>query len=164
MTEELKILEPREMDDSRKLVFPKLLKRKVGSEGFVPGKGNCLSVQWSYEVNSDALALSQDVLDKPEFESVVRTSIYGEESDGNITNKVRPPKSLEDEISTDLSRVDTFYYYARGDMLGDGGENNSVYLLTKRQIHKIIHRDEVPEDMEELREVVLNTPGFLPSI
>jgi len=51
MTEELKILEPREMDDSRKLVFPKLLKRKVGSEGFVPGKGNRLSVQWSYEVN-----------------------------------------------------------------------------------------------------------------
>jgi hypothetical protein len=163
MTEGEMLLEDREIADSRKLVFPKLLKRKVGSKGFVPGKGNCLSVQWSYEVNSDALALSQDVLDKPEFESVVRTSIYGEESDGNITYKIRPPKSLEDEISTDLSRVDTLYYYARGGMLDDG-ENNSVYLLTKRQMHKIIHRDEVPEDMEELKQVVLNTPGFLPSI
>ena len=159
-----KVLENREIDESRKLVFPEYLMQRLGSEGFVPGKGNCLSVQWSYEVNSSVLVLSQDVLDKPELESIVRTSIYQEGSEGSVTYKIRPPKSIEKEISTDLSRVDTFYYYGYGDMLNGDGDTRSVYLLTERQVHKFMRRDEVPDDTEELEKAVLNTPGFLPSI
>jgi hypothetical protein len=159
-----KVLEDREIDESRKLVFPEDLKHKLGSEGFVPGKGNCLSVQWSYEVNSSVLVLSQDVLDKPELESIVRTSIYQEESGGNVTYKIRPPKSIEKEITTDLSRVDTFYYYGYGDMLNGDGDTHSVYLLTERQLHRFMRRDEIPDDTEELKKAVLNTPGFLPSV
>jgi hypothetical protein len=133
-----KVLEGREIDESRKLVFPEYLMQKLGSEAFVLGKGNCLSVQWSYEVNSSVLVLSQDVLDKPEFESIVRTSIYEEESDGSVTYKIRPPKSIEKEITTDLSRANTFYYYGYGDMLNGEGDTRSVYLLTERQLHKTV--------------------------
>lgn len=159
-----KLLDNKEIDASRKLVFPEYLKRKLGSQGFVPGKGNCLSVHWSYEVNSDLLVLSEDPLDMIEYESLVRTSIYQEESKGNTTYKIRVPKSVEDQVSTDISRVDVFHYYAHESMLNGGGDTHSVYLMTERQMRNILPMEDVPDDVEELREAVLNTPGFLPSI
>lgn len=158
------LLENKEIDSSRKLVFPEYLKRKLGSQGFVPGKGNCLSIQWGYEVNSDLLVLSEDHLDKVEYESLVRTSIYQEESGSNTTYKIRIPKSIDDQISTDISRIDRFHYYAREDMLNGSGDTHAAYLMTERQMRKIFPMEKVPEDVEELRDAVLNTPGFLPSI
>ncbi|MFB6216538.1 MAG: hypothetical protein ABEJ72_06180 [Candidatus Aenigmatarchaeota archaeon] len=159
------ILRRKVLDSSGKVVLPEEVRTQVETEDFVKGEGTRPSVQWGYETNSGVLILSQESLEKPNYESLMRSVVYEEGSNGSVTYKIRPSSKLEEEITgVRLSNGDEIYYYADEKMISEDNENSSVYFLTKPQMYRILSRDNLPEEEEELKQVVLDTPGFLPSI
>lgn len=110
------------------------------------------SVEWNYEKNTGVAIVSNTPLTRERYHHIKRTKVLDNGSN------IRPPDDLVATLSRPVYPGLTVAYMAHEEMLE--GEKRSVYILTEGQALELMGTSRA--DREELREILLKTPAFLP--
>ncbi|TQQ82994.1 hypothetical protein EGH24_06050 [Halonotius terrestris] len=148
MDVDYELIRTREVRSQKKINFPDKVQRNVSFEHRAHGE----SVEWHYEENEGVAVISNDRLSDERYVHIKRANVM----DDGVN--IRPPNDLIEDLSRPIYKGMTTVYLAHEDMLE--GDIRSVYLLTESQAFTLI--GERTDDSKELREVLSNTPRFLP--
>lgn len=148
MDVDYELIRTRKVRSQKKINFPDEVQRNISFEHRAQGE----SVEWHYEENEGVAVISNDRLSDERYEYINWTEV----TDNGVN--IRPPNDLIENLSRPIYKDMTVVYLAHEGMLE--GDIRSVYLLTESQAFTLI--GERTDDSEELREVLSNTPRFLP--
>lgn len=125
-------------------------------------------VYWNYEKSSDMVVISREALSDSDFVDVGRSVVHDVGDHGNPdldeTRRIDPPSDLDVLIKTNLTTADRLMYLARKEMIDH--ENPRCYLLNSQQLKTLLSSALEPDeyDADDIREPIVNNPGFIPSI
>lgn len=123
------------------------------------------SVVWNYDSHSNYVVLSERPLSADNYVTVGRYKVYDAGADSESA-RVRPPDALDGVVASSFSESDRVMYLAYESMTD--GEVASVYLLSTAQLLGLLpgsgEAAATADGGVDLREAVLETPGFLPSV
>lgn len=142
------LIRTQEVRSDKKINFPDKVQCHISFEHRVKGE----SVEWHFEESEGVAVIANDRLSDERYVHIKRAKVL----DNGVN--IRPPNELIENLSRPIYKGLTVVYLAHEDMLE--GDIRSVYLLTKSQAFTLI--GERTEESEELREVLSNTPRFLP--
>ena len=167
MSLEWSLMEEAYIPEDHKIVIPDNVRKHIEKERALTQSGTYgPSVYWNVETNAEFVVLSKLELRKPNYDPVRATKILIEEGE-YVTHKIRPPKGVGEKLSSQFIPGGRVFYLAYEGMLQppeDPVHTQSIYLLTEAQLYKMLPNDELGERETTLKDRVLNTPGFLPSI
>lgn len=143
------LIRTREVRSQKKINFPDEVQAHISYEHRVHGE----SVEWHYEEDVGVAVISNDRLSNNRYVHVKRADV----TDNGVN--IRPPNDLIESLSRPIYKGMTVVYLAHEDMLE--GDIRSVYLLTESQALNLV--GERSDESEELREVLSDTPRFLPT-
>jgi hypothetical protein len=148
MTKQWDLIRTRRVLDKQKINFPDEFQGKIAYNHELHGE----SVEWNYERNAKVAVVSSAPLTQDRYVHVSRTKVLDNGSN------IRPPDDLIGQLSRPFYKGLTVVYLTHEEMLE--GETRSVYLLTESQALELMGQPTA--ESEELKEILFNTPAFLP--
>lgn len=122
------------------------------------------SVFWNYDSNANYVVLSKRSLREPGYVDVGRYKVYGED-DPDTQVRIRPPDRIDEVVRSNFTEGSRVMYLAYEEMIE--GDNATVYLLSAGQLLELLPDGTdirtAADGGTDLRETVLQTPGFMPS-
>jgi len=150
---EWRFVQSRPVLADRKIRIPDEVRKPLMEHEESPG------VHWHLEENAEFIVISNKPIYKPTYEFINRTKILYE--GGN--QKIRPPSEFGDNVLSRFEKDDHLFYLMYEDFEVDETGARYAFLLDESQSAEMMSA-EVHDEDDDLRQSILNAPGFLPKL
>jgi len=150
---EWRFAQSRPVLSDRKIRIPDEVREPLLGDEESPG------VHWHLEKNAKYIVISNKPVYKPTYEFVNRTSVLFEGGH----QKIRPPSDFDESILSRFRKGNHLFYLMFEDFEVEETGARYAFLLDEAQTTDLLP-NKVVEEGDDLRQSILNAPGFLPGL